>query len=104
MSAPTWLALGLVVATSLAMLTSVNAIYALWAREPLPGRRTRRRVLRRVGTTVGLWQISVGIAIIALGPGTGWPSAIAVGGMGCMFLTGSWLARKIGVAPWWAPE
>ena len=104
MSAAAVLALALVVATTLAVYLSINHLYAVLAGDPFPGTRTRRRLLRRMGTLIGVWQITVGIAIVAVGPGTGWPSAIAVGGMGCMFLTGSWLARKIGVAPWWAPE
>lgn len=99
------LALALVGSTTLAVYLSINHLFAALGGEPFPGTRTRRRLVLQMGRMIGWWQISVGIAIVTVGPSnTGWPSAIPVAGMGCLFLAGSRLARKTGLPPWWAPE
>lgn len=103
MGITTWLAYAAFGVTTLAMVFTVNSLYAMFqAGAAAPDRRRR---LRRMGVAVGLWEISVGLCILAMPGGeSSWASAIGPIGLGCMFLAGSWLARKLGIAPWWAPE
>lgn len=96
----TWVTLAAFAATSVAFLVTITSLRDLY--EHPPGPRTRRLRFRRMGLVVGWWQISCGACILAIGGM--WTSAIAVLGMGCMFLLGSHFARKTGLPPWWAPE
>lgn len=102
MSWPTILAYTLFGVTSIALLASVRTLGDFFLSDDVPGPRTRRRMLRRMGVTVGWWQISTGLCLVALG--SNWSGVIALFGMGGMFLLGAHLARRTGIPPWWAPE
>jgi hypothetical protein len=98
-----WIAYPAFAATSLAFLATINDLHVLMA-DVQAGRRTRRLKLRRMGVVVGLWQISTGLCVIAIGSAASWTGGIPLFGMGAMFLFGSWLSRRHGIPPWWAPE
>lgn len=99
-----WVAFAAFGAMSLAMWASLNLLYRRVMPEDgeLPGPRTRRLYLRRLGVMTGWWQITVGLCLVTLGGQ--WGTAIALFGMGGMFLFGSRLAKRYRIAPWWAPE
>lgn len=99
-----WAAFAAFGAMTLAVWASLNLLFNRVMPEDgdLPGPRSRRLYLRRMGATIGWWQVTVGLCVVALG-GT-WAGAIGLFGMGGMFLFGSRLAKRYGIAPWWAPE
>jgi len=105
----TWLtvlALAAFVVTFVAVLASLRTLSAMVPRrhddpQVSLGPRVRRLRLRRAGKAIGCWQIATGLLLALDGY---WSGAIALFGMGGLFLLGAELAVRRGGSPWWAPE